>query len=418
MFQVGNQIFWKLIPIDVPARVLSRQPTNWQKFDTCINIPVIENKFLADPRLNSPLRVPKPPVISIPLFTPGWEEIEPEEPRIHRDPRKRKKEIKNLSLQATTQKPTPPPPPNLLSYEDLPSTSCNKPSLFLKPIEQLLATPENNNLEGGGINPENNNLEEGEIPTSPVHSEYWEPDLEIDLNSPVKLEVEPDIIQLDEIGSSESNTQTSPVFGRDRPPESVLTFSDFCRTPSPLKIGCSATPSPLDLTSKTPSSFGCSSAPSPLDLTSETRFIKINPRIEVPIPDRFKEVNVEIKEPTPYRWICNCQNKPSICSICHNATVTFNLKIVLKCRESRFPARFSTPLPAEKLWEPDVEQHLQDAIELFPECGRRKFQSFEHGRKLGRNEMISEYIKSKTGKVRTHKQVSSRIQAYKSRKTM
>ena len=91
MFQVGNQIFWKLIPIDVPARVLSRQPTNWQKFDTCINIPVIENKFLADPRLNSPLRVPKPSVISIPLFTPGWEEIEPEEPRIHRDPRKRMK---------------------------------------------------------------------------------------------------------------------------------------------------------------------------------------------------------------------------------------------------------------------------------------------------------------------------------------
>ena len=387
-----------------------------------------ENKFLVNPRVNGPLhiRIPKAPEISIPLFSPGWEEILPEVPKIPRDPRNRKKETKSLSLQTTTQNSTFPPLPDLSSsYEDLPSTSStssHKSPLFpglLKPIEQLLANPENNNLEEGEINPESNNLEEGEIPVSPVYSnEYWEPDLEIDLNSPVKLEVEPDIIQLDEIGSSESNTQTSPVFGRDRPPESVLTFSDFCRTPSPLKIGCPATLSPLDLTSKTPSSLGCSSAPSPLDLTSETRFIKINPRIDVPIPDRFKEVNVEIKEPTPYRWICNCQNKPSICSICHNATVTFNLKIVLKCRESRFPARFSTPLPAEKLWEPEVEQHLQDAIGLFPECGRKKFQSFEQGRKLGRNEMISEYIKSKTGKVRTHKQVSSRIQAYKSRKTM
>ena len=80
-------------------------------------------------------------------------------------------------------------------------------------------------------------MEEGEIPISPVYSnEYFEPDLEIDWNTPEKLEVQPDIIQLDEIGSSGNNSQTSPVFGRDRP-ESVLTFSDFRRTPSPLKIG-------------------------------------------------------------------------------------------------------------------------------------------------------------------------------------
>ena len=232
---------------------------------------------------------------------------------------------------------------------------------------------------------------------SPVYSnEYWEPDLEIDLNSPVKLEVEPDLIQLDEIGSSGSNSQTLPVFGRPLPdrPESVLTFSDFRRTPSPLREGCS-------------------SAPSPLDLTSETRFVKINPN---PIPARFRDADVEIKEPTPYKWICNCFNKPQICSICYSASVTFNLKVVIKCRESRFPARIKTPLP-ERVWEPEVEQHLQDAIDLFPECGRKKFQLFEDGRKLGRNEMISEYIKSKTGKVRTHKQVSSRIQAYRSRKT-
>ena len=191
MFQI-----LKLIPIDLPSRVLpSYQSTSWQKFDTCIDIPVIEKKFLVDPRVNSPfhIRVPKAPEISIPLFTPGWEEIEPEVSKIPRDPRKRKKEIK-----ATTQNSTPPPPPDLLSYEDLPSTSSHKSSLFpglLKPIEQLLANPENNNLEGG------------EIPVSPVYSnEYWEPDLEIDLNSPVKLE-------------------TLPVFGRPlpkRPDQSVV----------------------------------------------------------------------------------------------------------------------------------------------------------------------------------------------------
>ena len=212
MFQIGSEIFWKLIPIDLPSRVLPYQSTSWQKFGTCIDIPVIENKFLVDPRVNSPLhiRIPKAPEISIPLFTPGWEEIEPEVPKIPRDPRKRKKEIKNLSLQTTTQNSTPPPPPDLLSYEDLPSTSSHKSSLFpglLKPIEQLLANPENNNLEGGEINPENNNLEEGEIPISPVYSnEYWEPHLEIDLNSPVKLE-------------------TLPVFGRPlpkRPDQSVV----------------------------------------------------------------------------------------------------------------------------------------------------------------------------------------------------
>ena len=95
--------------------MLSCQSTNWQKLGTCINIPVIENKFLVDPRVNSPLRVPKAPVISIPLFTPGWEEIEPEVPKIPRDPRKRKKEIKSLSLQTTTQNSTLPPPPDLLS---------------------------------------------------------------------------------------------------------------------------------------------------------------------------------------------------------------------------------------------------------------------------------------------------------------
>ena len=126
MFQIGSEIFWKLIPIDLPARVLPCQSTSWQKFGTCIDIPVIENKFLVDPRVNGPLhiRIPKAPEISISLFSPGWEEILPEVPKIPRDPRKRKKETKSLSLQTTTQNSTFPLLPDLSSsYEDLPSTS-------------------------------------------------------------------------------------------------------------------------------------------------------------------------------------------------------------------------------------------------------------------------------------------------------
>ena len=127
MFHIRSEILWKLIPLDLPARKLPCRSSGLQKFGTCpLDIPVIENKFLVDPRVNGPLhiRIPKAPEISIPLFSPGWEEIEPEVPKIPRDPRKRKKEIKSLSLQTTTQNSTFPPPPDLLlSYEDLPSTS-------------------------------------------------------------------------------------------------------------------------------------------------------------------------------------------------------------------------------------------------------------------------------------------------------
>ena len=193
MFHIRSEILWKLIPLDLPARKLPCRSPGLQKFGACpVDIPMIENKILVDPRINSPLhiRIPKAPEISIPLFSPGWEELLPEVPKVPRDPRKRKKETRSLSLQTTTQNPTFPLLPDLSSsYEDLPTTSSHKPPLFpglLKPIEQLLADPESNNLE------------EGEIPdtVSPVYSgEYWEPDLEIDLGSPVEhVEVEPDFI--------------------------------------------------------------------------------------------------------------------------------------------------------------------------------------------------------------------------------
>ena len=62
--------------------------------------------------------------------------------------------------------------------------------------------------------------------------EYWEPGpLEIKLDSPVEhVQVEPDFIQLNEIGSSGGKSQTPlTVFGRPLPnrPESVLTIRDL-----------------------------------------------------------------------------------------------------------------------------------------------------------------------------------------------
>lgn len=66
---------------------------------------------------------------------------------------------------------------------------------------------------------------------------------------------------------------------------------------------------------------------------------------------------------------------------------------------------------AASIWSPDVEQAFMEALRRIPHVGRRKITV--HGRPCGRNELISEYIQRKTGKVRTRKQVSSHIQVLK-----
>lgn len=66
---------------------------------------------------------------------------------------------------------------------------------------------------------------------------------------------------------------------------------------------------------------------------------------------------------------------------------------------------------SDSIWPDDLEKAFEEVLGIIPKNGLNKIKI--SGRACGRNELISDYIYTKTGRMRTRKQVSSHIQVIK-----
>ncbi|CAG8483714.1 2735_t:CDS:2 [Paraglomus brasilianum] len=64
-----------------------------------------------------------------------------------------------------------------------------------------------------------------------------------------------------------------------------------------------------------------------------------------------------------------------------------------------------------QIWPPELEEVFIAALKAIPNIGLRK--PYVDGRPYGRNQLLADYIYSKMGVTRTHKQISSHIQVLK-----
>lgn len=71
----------------------------------------------------------------------------------------------------------------------------------------------------------------------------------------------------------------------------------------------------------------------------------------------------------------------------------------------------ASKVPESDIWSEDVSEAFEEILAIIPKNGLNKIKI--SGRSCGRNELISDYILTKTGKHRSRKQVSSHIQVIK-----
>lgn len=122
--------------------------------------------------------------------------------------------------------------------------------------------------------------------------------------------------------------------------------------------------------------------------------------------DRIEDGGLDSKGMTPIR---------SILGTISPSTLNQDKRTVDPTKSTNLTGSPSTRKADEaNIWCEEVEAAFEEALRMIPKNGLTKIKI--SGKSCGRNELISDYILQKTGKLRTRKQVSSHIQVIKNLK--